>query len=230
MVILIPSPNSISCSDKIKLPSPVTAASLLPLLLSSFIHLTATIHSLAFRTSTAISTKMLPSLYIYRLINPSADGDWHEKPSSTAAFSSSVIDDDSALPFHEHAHLNHAPHPFRPLLCILGYLLAGTAIVATAVFIVIHSARGPSPIPVFPTQTLIFHQEPAYAAPASPSSDALWNANLPGGKGFVLLEDAGKYGLPPGLPSAGGNATGVYGVTWTHEYHCLVSPASSCLP
>ncbi|CAD6586627.1 MAG: hypothetical protein ASARMPRED_002780 [Alectoria sarmentosa] len=164
---------------------------------------------------------MLPSLYIYRLINPSADGDWHEKPSSTAAFSSSVIDDDSALPFHEHAHLNHAPHPFRPLLCILGYLLAGTAIVATAVFIVIHSARGPSPIPVFPTQTLIFHQEPAYAAPASPSSDALWNANLPGGKGFVLLEDAGKYGLPPGLPSAGGNATGVYGVTWTHEYHCL---------
>lgn len=173
---------------------------------------------------------MLPSLHIYKPIRPSADGDWHEKPSSTASASSSVTNGDSALPFLEHAHLPHASHPFRPLLSTLGYLLAATAFVATALFIVIHPVRGPSPIPAFPTQTLIFHPEPAYAAPASPSSDALWDANLPSGKGFVLLEDAGQYGLPPGLPSAGGNATGVYGVTWTHEYHCLVSPASSYLP
>lgn len=170
---------------------------------------------------------MLPSLRIYNPISTNDDGDYHEKPSSTASSSSSVTDDDSALPFLEHPHLPHAPYRFRPLLYTLGYLLAATALVATALFIVNHPTRGLSPIPIFPTETLIFHPEPAYAAPASPSSDALWDANLPSGKGFVLLEDAAQYGLPPGLPSAGGNATGVYGVTWTHEYHCLVSRASS---
>ena len=168
---------------------------------------------------------MLPSLPIYKPISPDADSDWQQKPPFTASSS----DGDSALPFLEHAHLPHAPHPFRPILRSLGYLLAATTFLATALVIVIQPARGPSPIPSFPTQTLIFHPEPAYAAPASPSSDALWDANLPSGKGFVLLEDASQYGLPPGLPSAGGNATGVYGVTWTHEYHCLVSSASSYL-
>ena len=172
---------------------------------------------------------MLPFIPLYKRIRRSADGDWHEKLLSTTS-SSSATDSDSAPPFLENAHLPHTFHPFRPLLRVLGYLLAATALIAIVIFIGIHPSRGTSPIPIFPTQTLIFHQDPAYAAPASPSSDALWDANLPSGKGFLLLKDASQYGLPPGLPSAGGNATDVYGVTWTHEYHCLVSPGSSCLP
>lgn len=173
---------------------------------------------------------MLPFIHLYKPIRRSADGDWHEKPSSTASSSSSAADSDSALPFLEHAPLPHASHPCRPLFRIFGYLFAATALVATALVIGIHPSRGLSPIPIFPSQTLIFHQDPAYAAPASPSSDALWDSNLPSGKGFVLLENASQYGLPPGLPSAGGNATNTYGVTWTHEYHCLVSPEFSYLP
>ncbi len=63
------------------------------------------------------------------------------------------------------------PHPFYPVLYSLGHLLAAPAFVAGALLVVIRPARGPPPVPSFPTQALIFHPEPTYAAPASPSSD-----------------------------------------------------------
>ena len=44
---------------------------------------------------------------------------------------------------------------------------------------------------------------------------------MPGKKGFILVEEPEKYHLPPGLRGKK-NETSIYGVTWTHEYHCLV--------
>ena len=167
---------------------------------------------------------MMPFIPLHKLMRRSADGDWHEKHSYTAA-SSSATDCDSSLPFLEHAHQPHPVHPFRHLLRVLGAILAATALIAIILLVSIHPSRRLSPIPIFPIETLIFRQDPAYAAPASSSSDALWDSNLPNGKGFLLLKDASEYRLPPGLPSGENNATDLYGVTWTHEYHCLVSPA-----
>lgn len=166
----------------------------------------------------------MPFIPLHKLMRRNADGDWHEKHSYTAASSSSSTDCDSTLPFLEHAHQSHPVHPFRHLLRILGAILAATALIAIILLINIHPSRRLSPIPIFPIETLIFRQDPAYAAPASSSSDALWDSNLPNGKGFLLLKDASEYRLPPGLPSGENNATDLYGVTWTHEYHCLVSP------
>lgn len=168
---------------------------------------------------------MLPFVPLHKLMRRSADGDWHEKHSYTAASSSSETDCDSALPFLEHAHQPHPVHPSRYLLRILGAILAAITIIAIILLIGIRPFRRLSPIPIFSTEILIFRQDPAYAAPASPSSDSLWDSNLPNGKGFLLLKDANEYRLPPGLPSGGDNETDLYGVTWTHEYHCLVSPA-----
>lgn len=169
---------------------------------------------------------MLPFVPLHKLMRRTADDGWQEKHLYAASSSFTAADSESALPFLEHPQQPPPSfHPFRHLLRIVGYILAAIALVVIVLFIGIHPSRRLSPIPIFPTEILIFHQDAAYAAPASPSSDALWDANLPNGKGFVLLKDASEYRLPPGLPSGGDNETDLYGVTWTHEYHCLVSPA-----
>ena len=48
---------------------------------------------------------------------------------------------------------------------------------------------------------------------------------------FMYIENPEEYGLDPGMPSSTGNGTEgerkAYGVTWTHEYHCLVSSSKA---
>jgi len=55
----------------------------------------------------------------------------------------------------------------------------------------------------------------------SPASDAAWAAALPQGDGFTIIPDPERWDLPPGLPY--GEGTTRYGVTWAHQYHCVVS-------
>ena len=48
----------------------------------------------------------------------------------------------------------------------------------------------------------------------------LWDAILPN-SGLVAVENPERYGLAPGLVTEKPNSM-VYGVSVTHEYHCLV--------
>jgi len=50
----------------------------------------------------------------------------------------------------------------------------------------------------------------------------VWRASMPSAL-FIYVEDPEMYDLDPGMPSDNGTETKAYGVTWTHEYHCLVS-------
>jgi hypothetical protein len=71
---------------------------------------------------------------------------------------------------------------------------------------------------------MTFTRQPLFEQSPSPESDKAWDSQIPGGKGFILIPNAGKYNLLPGLPSGpSANGTAVYGVTWAHQYHCLVS-------
>jgi hypothetical protein len=53
----------------------------------------------------------------------------------------------------------------------------------------------------------------------SPQSHDLWAALVPN-SGLVLIEKPDQYGLGPGLQTSAKNAQ-VYGITVTHQYHCL---------
>jgi len=57
-----------------------------------------------------------------------------------------------------------------------------------------------------------------------PETDALWEAELPRGHGFTLVDEPDRYGLPQGMPH--GDGFNRYGVTWAHQYHCLVSTST----
>ena len=52
--------------------------------------------------------------------------------------------------------------------------------------------------------------------------DAIW-ANLTfGDQGYVLIENPDKHGLPPGVTNGADRQRNVYGVSWTHQLHCLM--------
>ena len=59
-----------------------------------------------------------------------------------------------------------------------------------------------------------------FIEPASPETDFLWNSVMPGKQGTIVIEDPEKYGLQGDRNGKGAN---VWGVSWTHQYHCLVS-------
>ena len=44
---------------------------------------------------------------------------------------------------------------------------------------------------------------------------------LSGKAAFVVIDEPQRYNLPDVEPDKQGMS--VYGVTWTHQYHCLVS-------
>ena len=62
---------------------------------------------------------------------------------------------------------------------------------------------------------------PIFETLFGPESSAAWSAELPLGDGFIIVDEPDHYGLPPGVTYSKGYNK--YGVTWTHQYHCLVS-------
>lgn len=68
---------------------------------------------------------------------------------------------------------------------------------------------------------------PEFLEPASPKSDALWDSGIPYGIFYHLPDGQSRYGLKQGMPDnpymIKNTTFDTYGMTWTHEYHCLVS-------
>ena len=75
------------------------------------------------------------------------------------------------------------------------------------------------------TITKTFRQEADWEY--HPKAERLWNSVLPSA-GLVLIEDWQTHGLNPGLESKNPNGN-VYGVSVTHQYHCLVRSVSCCI-
>ncbi|KKP00437.1 hypothetical protein THAR02_07467 [Trichoderma harzianum] len=73
--------------------------------------------------------------------------------------------------------------------------------------------------PDFPMQALTIERNMTWEELSNPSSDSLWNTALPGITGWVQIEHARDYKLPPGIPSLG--KFEVYITTWGHQHHCL---------
>lgn len=69
-------------------------------------------------------------------------------------------------------------------------------------------------------QALTIERNTTWEELSNPSSDSLWNTGLPGITGWVQIERARDYNLPPGIPSLGKYE--VYITTWGHQHHCLV--------
>lgn len=53
----------------------------------------------------------------------------------------------------------------------------------------------------------------------------MWETTLPGKFGFFEISNPDQFRLKPGMRSLDGNPT-VYGMTWTHQFHCLVSSSA----
>lgn len=66
-------------------------------------------------------------------------------------------------------------------------------------------------------ETRKFHPEDIFP---SANSETLWDSGLPKAKGFTMVDKPEQFDLPPGLPFQGGHHR--YGVSWGHQYHCVV--------
>ena len=65
-------------------------------------------------------------------------------------------------------------------------------------------------------ETVIFHDD--HLAPG-PETEEVWQASLPRGHGFTIIDNPDYYGLPKGVAYADG--FNQYGVSWAHQYHCV---------
>ncbi|CAD6593629.1 MAG: hypothetical protein ASARMPRED_007746 [Alectoria sarmentosa] len=68
-------------------------------------------------------------------------------------------------------------------------------------------------------KTRRFEENAIFMAPASPESNAAWEALRPKGGGAVVVPNAKAYGLKSGIPMETG--PDVYGVSMFHQLHCL---------
>ena len=55
----------------------------------------------------------------------------------------------------------------------------------------------------------------------TPQAIKLWNSVIKG-SGLVAIKDPEQYGLKEGVATSAPDSM-VYGVSFTHQYHCLVS-------
>jgi hypothetical protein len=78
-----------------------------------------------------------------------------------------------------------------------------------------------SPIPDFPTETVVYQQDPRFSARRTAYTDKLWMELLGETKGFVKFDDPqGKHDLPLGILNADGTQN--YGIAVFHQLHCLL--------
>ena len=85
-------------------------------------------------------------------------------------------------------------------------------------YISTQSPTDSSVVPVHPQRVSL---QPNFTAPPEEEIGNVWRESMPSAL-FIYIDDPEKYGLEPGMPSDNGTERKAYGVTWTHEYHCLV--------
>ncbi|MCJ1329549.1 hypothetical protein MMC10_006229 [Thelotrema lepadinum] len=73
------------------------------------------------------------------------------------------------------------------------------------------------PVPDFKTDTITFGRRIEWEF--SPQAEDLWNGAV-SGSGLVAIKNPEQYGLVNGLNTSVASSR-VYGITVTHEYHCL---------
>ena len=71
-------------------------------------------------------------------------------------------------------------------------------------------------------ESVLFQKDERFVKPPSIESNAAWQSTIPGFVGLMYINDSQRYGLPDGRFASDGTPN-VYGVSWTHQYHCLVS-------
>ncbi|QIW95205.1 hypothetical protein AMS68_000723 [Peltaster fructicola] len=62
-----------------------------------------------------------------------------------------------------------------------------------------------------------------FQSPANPESDQAWFSLMPPGKGFVQVEDAGRFNLKPGLSISAHSSGDMYNIAAFHQLDCLSS-------
>lgn len=72
-----------------------------------------------------------------------------------------------------------------------------------------------------PQEQIMISKDRLFSQPSTPEVDEAWDSLLPTDRGMIAIENPEHYGLPAGLESSDGKHT--YGLTWTHQFHCLVS-------
>ncbi|KAI5370418.1 Putative mycotoxin biosynthesis protein UstYa [Septoria linicola] len=127
---------------------------------------------------------------------------------------------------HEKPHNEESNNALRELqashrrmkhLLIIVTLLLGCVIVAVA--LPWHrDVETRSPVSEIPSSRVTFQRDEKFAAAASEESDAAWSAMMPPGDGFVVVDDARSFGLPPGKDTRYGE---VYDISMWHQLHCL---------
>lgn len=70
-------------------------------------------------------------------------------------------------------------------------------------------------------EKILFQADERFEGPSSRDLDKAWSATLPGLVGLMYVNDSKKYDLPDGRLDKDG-VPQVYGLSWTHQYHCLV--------
>ncbi|TLD38705.1 hypothetical protein E2P81_ATG01248 [Venturia nashicola] len=79
-----------------------------------------------------------------------------------------------------------------------------------------------TPVPNFPLQTQPLKPMPDFTTPPEEEPEPnLWRNSLPRAM-FIHIDNPEEYNLGPGMPTKNGTERKAYGVTWTHEYHCLM--------
>ncbi|MCJ1231662.1 hypothetical protein MMC12_008341 [Toensbergia leucococca] len=110
----------------------------------------------------------------------------------------------------------------RVLLIVTG--LDALLSLVIIVLLIVNALRIPratkSPIPDFPTKPDIWTRHKGLEFEFGPGSYERWNEVIPGGTGFILIDQPRQYDLPPGLPTVVEDAE-VYGVSVTHQFHCI---------
>lgn len=76
-----------------------------------------------------------------------------------------------------------------------------------------------------PLKPVLFDFSPTYES--GPDSDALWDAVIPAG-GLIAIKHPEQYNLKKGLPTIIPDAQ-IFGVSVTHQFHCLVGNSSLSL-
>ncbi|MDI1487034.1 MAG: hypothetical protein OHK93_006297 [Ramalina farinacea] len=79
---------------------------------------------------------------------------------------------------------------------------------------------GASLLPNAGYEKVLFQADERFEGPSSRDLDKAWSATLPGFVGLMYLNDSKIYDLPDGRLDKDG-VPQVYGLSWTHQYHCL---------
>jgi hypothetical protein len=77
-------------------------------------------------------------------------------------------------------------------------------------------------LPMFHEETLVLSKDPLFDQPSSPIVDQAWDSLLPTQNGFISVDVLHDTRHP--WTSTASHDRQLGGLTWSHQYHCLVWP------